>query len=147
MKYSDFQKLAKRSGLKSNLQSASRLNPPRDSLVKVVSEDKRTVEGIIFASGSEAKRYMTLRLLQSQGKIEKLKAQETFEIQPPFTHFHEEIKPIYYTPDFTYYDNEKKRWVAEEVKGYLTGENKLRIKMFRYTFPDYYFNLIFSENV
>lgn len=68
----------------------------------------RTVDGIVFDSAREARRYAELRLLQEAGAISHL------QLQPSFTVNIEGRKLCQYTPDFSYNDNG--RLVIEDVK-------------------------------
>ena len=45
---------------------------------------KTTIDGLIFASKLEAKRYTELKLLEKQGIITNLKLQPSYDIIPSF---------------------------------------------------------------
>ena len=62
---------------------------------------KTTVDGIIFDSKKEAKRYEKLKAMKDRGEIRKLILQPKFLLQEAFvTPDGEKIRPITYTPDF-----------------------------------------------
>lgn len=95
---------------------------------------KVQVDGKIFDSLKEAMRYNELKMLQDHGKIQDLKCQVKFELQPKFKN---EItgkteKSITYIADFVYYDNEKYEYVIEDVKGFKTEVYKMKRKMMAY---------------
>lgn len=78
-----------------------------------------TVDGIVFHSAKEAKRYGELKLLQRAGKISELK------LQPKFKLVIEET----YIADFSYVENGAK--VIEDVKGFLTATYRRKRKAIR----------------
>ena len=99
-----------------------------------------------YDSKKESRRAKELKLLEKQNYISNLEEQKSFELQPSFKvlsnkpPFKEEtIRAIKYVADFYYYDNEKKRWVAEDVKGFKTKDYIIKSKMFRYIFKDIMF--------
>lgn len=99
-----------------------------------------------YDSKKESKRAGELKLLQEQGYISNLEEQKVFELQPSFKVVSrkppfklETIRAIKYIVDFYYYDNEKKRWVAEDVKGFKTKDYIIKSKLFRYIYKDIYF--------
>jgi hypothetical protein len=74
----------------------------------------RTIDGIVFASKKEAKRYAELKLLEKARVITGLECQPSYEVQIDGKKF------CTYTADFLYYD--KTGVVIEEVKS--TGTRK-----------------------
>lgn len=97
----------------------------------VVSKERRTVDGIVFDSGKEAKRYAQLCLMEKAGAISDLEVQAEFRVAingQPYCKF---------TPDFLYRENGK--IVAEDVKSSGTAQDaayKLRIKAARLAYPN-----------
>ena len=92
---------------------------------------KRTeVDGIVFASMKEARRYQELKLLQRAGEIRKLELQPVFELHAPTMDDDEPLpKPQErlgcYRGDFSYeqrHPADKSSWysVVEDVKGFKT---------------------------
>lgn len=101
-------------------------------------KNKITVVGdIVFRSKKEAKRYEDLLWQVSVGMIKNLERQPSFPLVINGT------KVGKYTADFYYFDNEKQMEVYEDVKGYLTNEQKFRIKVFKALYPDINFNLLY----
>lgn len=71
-----------------------------------------------FDSSKEAKRFGELELLQNARVITNLEKQVPFVILEPFINkAGDKVNGITYKADFTYYDNEKKTPVIEDVKG------------------------------
>ena len=88
------------------------------------SAQRETVDGISFASKAEAKRYRELKMLERAGKITHLIRQPRFDM------------PIgaRYTPDFEY--ETATGHIVEEVKGMATEAFRLRLKCFKYFYPN-----------
>ncbi|MBV8661470.1 MAG: DUF1064 domain-containing protein [Hyphomicrobiales bacterium] len=83
----------------------------------VVDKQARTVDGIVFDSGAEAKRYAELKLLERAGAIAGLELQPEFAIQingKPFCK---------YAADFRYADAKTGRVVVEDVKSAPTAKD------------------------
>jgi hypothetical protein len=103
---------------------------------------KTEVNGIVFHSAKEAKRYQELLLLEKAGAIQNLKLQEKFVLiptqrEPDSTgRTGKPIKgcvierEISYKADFTYFENG--RTVVEDVKGVKTKEYIIKRKLMLY---------------
>lgn len=96
---------------------------------------KTTIDGIVFDSKKEAKRYTVLRSLQEGGYIRGLELQVPFELIPKQSG----ERAVKYIADFTYYDIEKQVSIVEDVKGYKTDVYKLKRKLFKWRYPEYTF--------
>ena len=96
---------------------------------------KTTIDGIVFDSKKEAKRYTVLRSLQEGGYIRGLELQVPFELVPKGNG----ERAVKYIADFTYYDIEKQVSIVEDVKGYKTDVYKLKRKLFKWRYPEYTF--------
>jgi len=81
----------------------------RAPLIRVSPKELRTVDGILFASGGESRRYLELRLLQEQGHIVFFLLQPRFELGGGTK----------YTSDFLIFWQDG-RTTIEDVKGYRT---------------------------
>ncbi|NWF65612.1 MAG: DUF1064 domain-containing protein [Chloroflexi bacterium] len=79
-----------------------------------------------FDSAAESKRYDELWLLGEAGYISFLQCQVVFELQPGFRFMGETIRPITYRADFVYYEEERRSWIIEDVKGAKTAVYKLK---------------------
>lgn len=96
---------------------------------------KVSIDGIIFDSVKEAKRYNELKLLLRAGKIKSLKLQPSFILQPSFKKNGVTYRAITYKADFSYIDENGKE-VIEDTKGFKTEVFKLKQKLFEYKYPD-----------
>ncbi len=97
---------------------------------------KTTIDGLIFASKLEAKRYTELKLLEKQGIITNLKLQPSYDIIPSFKKNNKTYRKSTYKADFSYYDNETNREVVEDTKGFKTPVYMLKKKLFEYQYPN-----------
>lgn len=97
---------------------------------------KCRIDGIVFASKAEGRRYCELKLLQRTGKISDLTLQPSFTLQEKFTDNEgEKHRAIRYVGDFSYIENGKQ--IIEDVKGAETKEFLIKAKMFRRLFPQF----------
>lgn len=82
------------------------------------------VDGIRFASKAEARRYGQLKLLEKDGKIDRL------ELQPSYVLTVNGVKVATYRADFQYIeignDGYAKAKVVEDVKGVRTPVYKMK---------------------
>jgi hypothetical protein len=101
-----------------------------------------------YDSKKESKRAGELQLLLKAGIIKELEEQKAFILQdtfkakattPPYQL--ENVRSIKYITDFYYFDNEKKVYVAEDVKGFKTKDYIIKSKLFR----KIYENILFIE--
>lgn len=72
---------------------------------------KTEVDGIMFASKKEARRYTELKAFESAGAISNL------ELHPKFVFEHNGFRIGRYTADFQYVDTDTGETVVEDVKG------------------------------
>lgn len=87
--------------------------------------NKRTeLDGIVFASAAEAKRYSELKLLERAGEISGL------ELQPRYQLVVKGHKVCTYVGDFRYLDKTGAP-VTEDVKGVATDAFKIKARLFR----------------
>ena len=84
---------------------------------------KVTIDGIIFDSKAEAKRYKVLKILERAGEIQNL------ELQPRYDLIINEIKVGFYKADFRY--TEKGKLIIEDVKGMKTPIYNNKKKMIK----------------
>lgn len=92
---------------------------------------KIEIDGIVFDSKKEAKRYVDLKMLQKAHVINDLQLQVSFELQPKFKDEDGHIvKPITYIADFVYWKDGKR--IIEDVKSDATKRDavyRLKKKM------------------
>ena len=74
----------------------------------------KRVDGILFQSTKESRRYSELKALQQAGVIRDLETQPKFKLEVNGVHI-----TTYYA-DFRYHDNERRAEVVEDVKGMRT---------------------------
>ena len=104
---------------------------------------KVAVDGILFDSKKEARRYTELRLLEKAGKIRGLELQKVFELLPsqrePDTigknggvHKGKVLeRAVVYRADFAYFDADD-NYIVEDTKGFKTPEYVLKRKLMLY---------------
>jgi len=95
---------------------------------------KTIVDDIMFDSKGEAERYGELKLLQQAGVISNLVLQPKYVLQPKFRYNGKGIRAITWTADFEYTEDGVR--ITEDFKGPEPAEFKLRLKMFKYKYPD-----------
>lgn len=95
---------------------------------------KTYVNGIVFDSRQEAKRYIFLKEKERVGSIKDLTLQPRFVLQPAFKKNGKTIRKIEYVADFRYWDCENKEDVVEDVKGFKTDVYNLKKKLFEYRY-------------
>lgn len=97
--------------------------------------NKRTeVDGIVFSSKKEARRYGELRMLQVGKVIGNI------TLQPRYPLVVKGIKVGTYVGDFEY--TEGNRVVVEDAKGVQTPVFKLKWKLVRILFPEYEWRIV-----
>lgn len=87
------------------------------------SNVKTEVDGILFDSKAEARRYGELKLLKESGAITHL------QLQPKFPIAVNGEKICTYIADFSYHDTESGQWKIEDVKGMVTPIYRLKKKL------------------
>lgn len=90
--------------------SASLDAPARKGRFAVADKESRTIDGEVFDSKVEARRWANLKLLERAGHISQLTCQPSWDVMINGQHF------CRYTADSSYFCNERKRLVVEEVK-------------------------------
>ena len=85
---------------------------------------KTEIDGIVFDSKHEAKRYQELRLLEQAREITNLCMQVPFELMPKSKYG----MPIRYIADFTYNDLNG-QLIVEDAKGVKTPVYRLKRRM------------------
>jgi hypothetical protein len=98
----------------------------RSSKASKFGNEKTEINGIVFASKAEARRYSELKLLEKAGYIRKL------ELQPEFV-FELNGKIMFrYLADFRYFEGATR--VTEDVKGHQTPVFRLKRKIIEEAF-------------
>lgn len=96
---------------------------------------KITVNGKIFDSKKEAKRYQVLKMLENANIISNLSRQVPFELIPK----QKDERAVKYIADFTYIETATGKIIVEDVKGYRTDVYKIKRKLFKWRYPEYEF--------
>lgn len=91
------------------------------------NNQKTEVDGILFDSRKEAKRYYELKLLQRAGEISNLQLQVKYELIPKQAN----ERACNYIADFVYQDKSG-QIVVEDVKGRRTKEYVIKRKLMLY---------------
>lgn len=95
---------------------------------------KVILDGYVFDSMQESRRYKELKLLLKTGEIQDLKLQPHFLLQESFKKNGKTYRKIEYIADFQYIENGKT--IVEDVKGMQTDVFKLKHKLFEKIYPD-----------
>lgn len=101
--------------------------------------------GIKFDSKKEKDRYIQLKQLHSLGQIESLELQPKFLLLDTIHYKGKTYPKTYYKADFKYFDNEKGKYIVEDVKSPITAKDKvyrLKIKMLLSKYTDIEFKEI-----
>lgn len=90
---------------------------------------KTEVNGIIFHSKKEARRYQELLLLEKAGAIQELKLQEKFVLIPSQRGKDGKVieRECSYIADFSYKENGK--YIVEDTKGFRTKDYIIKRKL------------------
>jgi len=97
------------------------------------------VDGILFHSKGEARRYGELKMLERAGEISDLELQPQFVLLDAFERDGKRIQAIKYKADFKYIEDDIV--VIEDFKGKETAEFKIKRKLFLNRYPEYEFRV------
>lgn len=97
------------------------------------------VDGILFHSKGEARRYGELKMLERAGEISDLELQPQFVLLDAFERDGKRIQAIKYRADFKYIEGDIV--VIEDFKGKETAEFKIKRKLFINRYPEYEFRV------
>ena len=95
------------------------LNQPKKKRGRynVVPVERRTMDGVVFASEAEMKRFADLQMLERAGEISDLRRQQSYDIEIKGHHF------CTFTPDHEYL-NKKGTPIIEEFKTGMSVKDK-----------------------
>lgn len=102
---------------------------------------KVAIDGITFDSKDEALYYEVLKNMKSNGLIKDFELQPKYLLQEAFVKNGKRYRPINYIADFRVINNDDSFYVVD-VKGMLTTEFKIKMKLFNYKYPDIELRLI-----
>ena len=92
------------------------------------------VDGMLFRSQKEAKRYVDLKLLQKAGKIEKLECQRSYELAPPVLILGKRHRALRYVADFVYRDLSHGGVIVEDSKGVRTPTYRIKKHLMKHVY-------------
>ena len=95
---------------------------------------KQTIDGHTFASTAEANRYSQLKLLERAREIKAL------GVHPQYPLSVNGVLIGKYTADFCYFEGG--RQVTEDVKGLVTAEASLRMRVFMACYPQHELRIV-----
>lgn len=99
--------------------------PDKRGRFPVADKAARTIDGIVFASAKQARRYAELKLLERAGEIRHLECEYAMDVRIGTSHF------CRYTADFRFFDVKLGRLIYEDTKSSGTAKDaayKLRKK-------------------
>ncbi len=98
------------------------------------SNRKVELDGHVFDSQKEARRYAELKLLEQAKEISGLRCQVKYELIPEQRDERGKLleRAVNYFADFVYYDARDKETVVEDTKGFKTKEYVLKRKLMLY---------------
>ena len=102
---------------------------------------KVAIDGIVFDSKNEALYYEALKDMKAKGLIKDFELQPEFILQEGFEKDEKKYRAIKYTADFRVLTNNDYSYIVD-VKGMLTTEFKIKMKLFNYKYPDIELKLI-----
>ena len=101
-------------------------------------KEDRTVDGIVFMSKKEMKRYVELKQLEKEKKIKNLQLQPRFLLQDKFVDNQgEKHRKIEYVADFQYKKSGK--IYVEDSKGMKTDVYKIKKKLLLFKYKEFIF--------
>lgn len=106
---------------------------------------KMQVDGYIFDSALEAKRYRQLVLLQRAGEISNLRLQVPFLLQDSFRKNNKTYRKIEYIADFVYEENGQT--IVEDTKGMKTDVFKIKQKLFENKYRDLTIKIVTKNDI
>ena len=102
---------------------------------------KTVIDGITFDSRDESLYYEALKDLKSKGSIKDYELQPKYLLQEAFEKDNKRYRAINYIADFKVINNDGSFCIVD-IKGMLTTEFKIKMKLFNYKYPDIELKLI-----
>ena len=102
---------------------------------------KTVVDGIVFDSRDESLYYEALKDMKLKGLIKDYELQSKYLLQEGFVKDGKRYRPINYIADFRVINNDGSFYVVD-IKGMLTTEFKIKMKLFNYKYPNIELKLI-----
>lgn len=111
---------------------------------------KIQVDGIMFDSKLEAKRYGQLKIMENAGVIRDLELQPEYELIPSFKKNGKTWRRTVYRADFKYILCSDDSHIIEDVKGstaVITDVFRLKQKLFEYRYPELSIKIITRKDM
>ena len=102
---------------------------------------KTIVDGITFDSKDESLYYQALKNMKANGLIKDFELQPKYLLQEAFVKNGKRYRPINYIADFKVINNDGSFYIVD-IKGILTTEFKIKMKLFNYKYPDIELKLV-----
>ena len=113
----------------------------RLKLMTKYNNKKTVVDGITFDSKNESLYYEALKDMKTNGLIKDFELQPKYLLQEAFVKNGKKYRAINYIADFKVINNDRSFYVVD-VKGMLTTEFKIKMKLFNYKYPNIELRLI-----
>lgn len=110
-------------------------------MINKYNNKKTVIDGIVFDSKDESLYYEALKNMKANGLIKDYELQPKFELQESFVKNGKKYRPINYIADFRVINNDGSAFIVD-IKGILTTEFKIKMKLFNYKYPDIELRLI-----
>ena len=102
---------------------------------------KTVVDDIVFDSRDESLYYEALKDMKLNGLIKDFELQPKFILQEAFVKDCKKYRPITYIADFRVINNDGSVYLVD-IKGMLTTEFKIKLKLFNYKYPNIELKLV-----
>ena len=102
---------------------------------------KTEIDGIVFDSKDESLYYQMLKNMKANGLIKDFELQPKFILQEGFEKDNKKYRAIHYIADFKVINNDGSAYIVD-IKGMLTTEFKIKLKLFNYKYPNIELKLI-----
>ena len=102
---------------------------------------KTIVDGIVFDSRDESLYYEALKDMKNNGLIKDFELQPKYLLQEGFIKDGKKYRAMYYIADFKVINNDGSFYVVD-IKGMLTTEFKIKMKLFNYKYPNIELKLV-----
>ena len=102
---------------------------------------KTVIDGITFDSKDESLYYEALKNMKEKGLFNDFELQPKFLLQEAFVKDGKKYRAINYIADFKVINNDGSFYIID-IKGMLTTEFKIKLKLFNYKYPNIELKLI-----
>ena len=110
-------------------------------MINKYNNKKTVIDDITFDSKDESLYYQALKDMKNNGSIKDFELQPKFLLQEAFEKDNKKYRAINYIADFKVINNNNSSYLVD-IKGMLTTEFKIKLKLFHYKYPDIELKLI-----